>query len=136
MQILSGLPADWEINRSNHFTLNLEGSEAVQVPYCKDGKIERVKCYQRGSSLLPMIGIYRMVFRALNRESDAAGLVKQIKAMIAGMEGVTEPYNAFLGALDALEGMVAEGWITASVTEGRPFMNVTLDEASISMAGR
>ncbi len=136
MQILSGLPANWEINRANQFTLNLEGSSVVQVPYCRDGKIDKVKCYQRGASLLPMIGIYRIVFRALGRESDAAGLVKQLKMMIASTEGITEPYNAFLGALDALEGMVAEGWITPGVREGRPFMNVTLDEASVSMAGR
>jgi flavin-dependent dehydrogenase len=136
MQILSGIDADWEINRSNHFTLNLEGAAVVQVPFCKDGKIESVKCYQRGTSLLPMIGIYRMVFRALSRDGDAAGLVAQLKKMIASMDGITEHYNAFLGALDALEGMVAEGWITPSIREGRPFMTVTLDEASVSMAGR
>jgi len=136
MQILSGIPATWEINQSNTFTLNLEGCAIEQVPYCADGKIEKVKCYKRGASLLPMIGIYRMVFRALNRASDAAALVKELKMIIAGTKEITEPYNAFLGALDALEGMVAEGWITASVKEGRPFMNVMLDEASVSMAGR
>jgi hypothetical protein len=83
-----------------------------------------------------MIGIYRMVFRALNRASDAAALVKELKMIIAGTKEITEPYNAFLGALDALEGMLVEGWITPSIKEGRPFMTVTLDEASVSMAGR
>lgn len=136
MQILSGQEADWELNRYNQFTLNLEGSEVVHVPYCKDGKIERVKCYKRGPSLLPMLGIYRLVFRALSRESDAAGVVRELKAAIASTEGITEPYNAFLGALDALEGMLAEGWLTPSVKEGRPFMTVSLDEASVSMVGR
>jgi flavin-dependent dehydrogenase len=136
MQILSGQEAGWELNKYNHFTLNLEGSSSVQVPFCKDGRIEKVKCFQRGSSLLPMIGMYRTVYRALGLDGDAAGMVKQLKTLIAGMEGVTEPYNAFLGALDALEGMIAEGWITATVREGRPFMNVMLDEASVSMEGR
>ena len=135
MQILSGEEANWELNRYNHFTLNLEGSGVVQVPYCKDGKIEKVKCYKRGPSLLPMLGIYRLVFRALNRASDAAGLVKELRVSIASMEGMTEPYNVFLGALDALEGMLAEGWLIGSVREGRPFMTVSLDEASISMVG-
>ena len=82
-----------------------------------------------------MVGIYRMVFRALSRANDAAALVKELKMTIAATKEITEPYNALLGALEALEGMVAEGWVTASVHVGRPFMNVTLDEASVSMAG-
>jgi hypothetical protein len=135
MQILSGQEATWEINKSNQFTLNLDGCEVVQVPYCRDGMIEKIKCYRRGTSLLPMTGIYRLIFRALNRATDAAALVKELKAIIAGTKEITEPYNALLGALEALEGMVAEGWVTAEVKEGRPFMNVTLDEASVAMAG-
>ena len=83
-----------------------------------------------------MTGIYRMVFRALSRESDAAAIIKQLKGSIAATEEITEPYNALLGALEALEGMLAEGWIVPTVVEGRPFMNVTLDETSVSMAGR
>jgi len=136
MQILSGVAATWEINRSNHFTLNLEGAITVQVPYCRDGEIEKVKCYRRGASLLPMIGIYRMVFRALGRASDAAAVVKELKTMIAANKEITEPYNAFLGALEALEGMVTEGWVHQKVVDGRPFMNVMLDEGTVSMAGR
>jgi tryptophan halogenase len=136
MQIISGIPAEWEINQSNHFTLNLDGCEVVQVPYCQNGQIEKVKCYKRGANLLPMMGIYRMVFRALSRASDAAALVREMKGMIANTKEIKEPYNVFLGALDALEGMVAEGWVTTEVREGRPFMAVTLDEASVSMAGR
>ncbi len=136
MQVLSGIPATWEINLFNHFTLNLEGATSEQVPYCTEGKIETVKCFRRGTSLLPMTGVYRMVYRALNRASDGAALVKELRTMIAGTKEITEPYNAFLGALDALEGMAAEGWITGTVVEGRPFMNVMLDEATISMAER
>ena len=136
MQILSGLPATWEVNKSNHFTLNLDGCSVVQVPHCRDGKIDKVKCYRRGTSLLPMVGIYRMVFRALSRANDAAAFVKELKSTIAATKEITEPYNALLGALEALEGMVTEGWVTPAVHEGRPFMNVTLDEASVSMAGR
>jgi len=136
MQILSGIPADWEINKANQFHLNLEGSEVVQVPYCQNGKIEKVKCYKRADGLLPMIGIYRIVFRAVSLESDAAGIVGQLKSMIAASPEFIDRYDALLGAFDALEGMVAEGWISGSVREGRPHLRVTLDEASVSMAGR
>lgn len=134
MQILSGLPAKWEINQVNQFTLNLDGSTVVHVPYCRDGSIEKVKCYRRGSSLLPMVGIYRMVFRALSRASDAAAIVRELKSTIAATPEITEPYNALLGALEALEGMVAEGWVVTAVREGRPFMNVMLDEASVALS--
>jgi hypothetical protein len=136
MQILSGQSASWVINSSNQFTLNLEGATPVEVPFCRNGEIEKVKCYRRGTSLLPMVGIYRVVFRALNRASDSAALIKELRGIIAANPDMTEPYNALLGALEALEGMVTEGWVTARVVEGRPFMNVTLDEASVSMAGR
>jgi len=135
MQFLSGQAAGWQINQFNHFTMNLEGCETVYVPYCRDGGIERVKCYQRGNALLPMIGLYRMLFRALGRANDAAALVKELKAAIAATEDMTEPYNALLGALEALEGMVTEGWVVATAVEGRPFLTMTVDESSVSMAG-
>jgi hypothetical protein len=136
MQLLSGIPAHWEINRYNRFFLNLDGSEVVYAPQCVDGRIEKIKCYKRDACLLPMVGMYRTVFRALGRKSDASEIVKELKGAIAATEGLAEPYNAFLGALEALEGMVAEGWVRPEAVEGRPFMNVTLDQASISMAGR
>lgn len=135
MQILSGMPAEWAINRYNKFTLNLNGSEVVYAPHCFEGRIERIKCYKKGACLLPMIGMYRTVFRALGRESDASAVVKQLKAAIAADPSVSEPYNALLGALEALEGMIAEGWIDGASVDGRPFINVTLDEATISVGG-
>jgi flavin-dependent dehydrogenase len=136
MQILSGMDSGWEINRYNDFRLNLEGSEVVNVPQCVGGRIVKVKCYQRDGSLLPMAGLYRMLYRALCRERDAASLVKELKGSIAANAEMTDPYNAFLGALEALEGMVAEGWVTASAVPGRPFMTVTLDESSVSLVGQ
>jgi flavin-dependent dehydrogenase len=135
MQILSGVSTEWEINRFNRFTLDLAGSEPVHLPFCQEGKIERIKCYRRGSRLLPMVGMYRMIFRALTKESDASGIVRQLKALISATPEITEPYNALLGALEALEGLVAEGWVTASAIEGRPFINVTLDESSVALVG-
>jgi flavin-dependent dehydrogenase len=134
MQILSGVSSDWEINRFNTFTLDLATSEIVQIPFCQDGKIQSVKCYKRGSRLLPKVGMYQIIFKALARESDASGLVRQLKSLIGSSPEITEPYNALLGALEALEGLVAEGWVKATVKEGRPFITVTLDEASVSLA--
>jgi flavin-dependent dehydrogenase len=134
MQILSGVSSEWEINRFNRFTLDLAGSESVHLPFCQDGKIERVKCYRRGVRLLPMVGMYRIIYRALTKESDASGVVRQLKALISATPEITEPYNALLGALEALEGLVAEGWVKAEVTEGRPFINVMLDESTVSLA--
>ncbi len=136
MQILSGKAADWEINKFNTFKLNLEGCETVQAPLCKDGKIVKVKCFKRANSLLPMVGMYRTVYRALSLDGDAAGLVKQLKASIANTPSMIEPYNALLGALEALEGMVAEGWVVGSNRDGRPHLTVTLDESTVSMVGR
>jgi hypothetical protein len=136
MQVLTGLPAEWEMNKFNDFTLNLEGCDVIYVPYCEHGRIQRVKCYRRGTSLLPMVGTYRNVFRALARERDAAALVRLLRESIAASPGVTDPYNVLLVAIEAIEGMVAEGWVTAAVKEGRPVMNVHLDEASFSMVGQ
>jgi flavin-dependent dehydrogenase len=134
MQILSGMDVGWAINRFNDFRLNLGECESVQVPYCQSGRIEKVKCFRRGGSLLPMAGIYRMLYRALCKHRDAAALVNELKSEIASNREMTDPYNALLGALEALEGLVAEGWVDASVALGRPFLKVTLDESSVSFA--
>ena len=75
-----------------------------------------------------------MLYRALCKQRDAAALVKELKAEIASNAEMTDPYNALMGALEALEGMVAEGWVVAGVTPNRPFLKVTLDESSVSFA--
>jgi len=55
--------------------------------------------------------------------------------MIANEKEIKEPYNVFLARSTRWRGC-AEGWVTTEIREGRPFMTVTLDEASVSMAGR
>ncbi len=136
MQIMTGLPAEWEVNKQNVFVLNLEGAKPVHVPFCRDGKIERVKCYQRGGNLLPVTGVYGVVFRILCRESHAFAIMKEMRSAVAQMPGVTDPNNALSNLLEALEGMVAEGWVRGSEAEGKPHFKVTLDESTISMEGR
>jgi flavin-dependent dehydrogenase len=136
MQIMTGLPAEWEINRQNVFTLNLEGAKAIHVPFCHEGKIERVKCYQRDNNLLPLTGVYGVVFRTLCRESHAFAIMKDLRNAISQMSGVTDVNNALTNMLEALEGMVAEGWVKTSEAEGKPHFKVTLDDSSFSMEGR
>ncbi|HEY3781153.1 MAG TPA: NAD(P)/FAD-dependent oxidoreductase [Fimbriimonadaceae bacterium] len=135
MQIMTGLPAEWEINKCNVFTLKLEGAKVVHVPFCKEGKIERVKCYRRDKSLLPLVGLYETVYRALCRHSQAVDLMKEFMASVSHL-APHERQNVLSNILEALEGMVVEGWVSTGNEEGRPHFQVTLDETSFSMEGR
>jgi flavin-dependent dehydrogenase len=135
MQIMTGVPADWEINRHNVFTLNLEGAQVVYHPVCRGGKIEKIKCYQRGAHLLPLTGIFGGVYKVLCRETKAVGIMREFRQLGSG-HSTEDAHNMLIGLLEALEGLVAEGWVKTSSVEGMPNFNVTLDQTSFSMDGR
>ncbi len=128
LQRLTGKPAHWEINRFNEFRLNLVGAQEVKIPIFRDGEIEQVKCYQRGSRLLPITGNYLRLIGILQEHRDMITIVSILRQAIGAPPGTYHPILA--AALDILEGMITEGWVTAKLNKKRPMMQVKLSEDS------
>lgn len=113
---------DWVITKKNEFRLNLSGAQAKDISFMRDGRIEPTKCYRRNHNVLPLSGMYRIVYGAVSRESDAFkvyGLIRQ--ALVASRyPGIEE---GMFAAYEVLESMILEGWITAKYNKKRPVLS-------------
>jgi flavin-dependent dehydrogenase len=123
-EILTDDEFAWSISKKNEFRLNLAGAKQTEVSVLKDGEIQSVPCYRRGANLLPMHGMYRAVFTALNRERDATRIAQMIMHALVGSEN-SQLQSAMTSAYEILEAMIIEGWITAKYNKNRPLLNVT-----------
>jgi flavin-dependent dehydrogenase len=134
LQVLTGKATDWNVAKTNDWRLNLAGAKKVELPLCIEGRIKKVLSYQRESRLLPLTGIYRIVYSVLQRERDAGLVMQMIKqAMgIPPIPGLVPP--PLILALEAIEGMIAEGWIRADVNKKRPMLRVAIEGDSIQLS--
>jgi 2-polyprenyl-6-methoxyphenol hydroxylase-like FAD-dependent oxidoreductase len=112
----------WRIANSNVFTLNLEEATEDRVGLYANGKVTPTKAYRRGEKLLPLTFANRFVIEHLKHESDAIRLYVRFSAAVRNMRH--RPESMFF-ALEALEALIHEGWVTAGLDETRPMMPFT-----------
>lgn len=126
LSVLTGKKESWKINEYNVFKLDTKGAKLVDQPYFFEGTITRAQCYTRDKKILPLVGIYRLVVEVLLRESDAARAMTAIQGFI--QQNMREdPEAAMRGAIDAIEAMIAEGWIMPSVNPDRPLLGIDFE---------
>lgn len=118
---------DWAITKKNEFRLNLSGAQLSEISVMRDGRIEPTKCYRRQSNILPLNGMYRIVYGAISRESDALRAFSLMRQAL-----ITSRYPAIdegmFAAYEVLESMILEGWITAKYNKKRPVLSFSKDE--------
>ncbi|HWD37400.1 MAG TPA: NAD(P)/FAD-dependent oxidoreductase [Fimbriimonas sp.] len=129
-QFFSGEAADWVINRTNVFRLNLEGASKELFAFWQPGRIRQVDCYRRNHKVLPLANVYSFVFAALQEQSDGMRMVNRCVTMITSHRRGFDPAAARLFVLEALESLIAEGWVTAGIDESRPFLEMVTPEES------
>ena len=83
-------------------------------------------CYRRGGLELPITGTLGAMISALQLESDLVTLWNMLvhagnTTPGAQVSGETHAYRC----MQALEGMLAEGWVLGSVNRKRPMMELT-----------
>lgn len=110
----------------NTFKLNLLGAKKTSVGRLEGGRIEKVECYERGGKRLPLAGYYSLLVELLKKTNDAHTLLQQIQGRM--MFALPEERNVGVQrAMQALDAMIQDGWVTRSVTKGRPVLRVDLD---------
>ncbi len=87
--------------------------------------MHRVPCYRRGGLELPVTGTLGAMVRALQMESDLVPLWSMLvhagnTTPGAQVAGETNAYRC----MQALEGMLSEGWVMGSVNKKRPMMRM------------
>jgi flavin-dependent dehydrogenase len=125
--------ADWAISKSNRFVLNLEGGEKEYVALYLNGQISPTKCFQRGQRQLPLTGLYDLMFQVLCRESDLREIADIVWNVAQGKQFGDNPAFVFSSAIEVLEAMVCDGWVSASLDETRPLLSVRFAEDGYAM---
>ena len=120
----SGRKSKFMISKLNDFTLNLANTEEIYQAQLRDGRIERVKCFKRGESLLPMTGAWKTIVDVLKQESDLETIYKMLTGSIARTTlGGAQGISAFV-YMQVLEVMVNEGWVIGKLKKSRPTLNI------------
>ncbi|MHB8634955.1 MAG: NAD(P)/FAD-dependent oxidoreductase [Fimbriimonadaceae bacterium] len=114
---------DWEAAKHNVFRLNTEGATPDLVAFYKDGGVVPVRCFRRGEKVLPLIDQNQFVCSVIEHESDAVTVAQIIqKQLLANPRNFPNPRESYKVAMEAIETLIAQGWITASVNPDRPFI--------------
>lgn len=124
MARFAGTNTTWQIDGKNVFTLNLKGATETTVGSLQNGRIKRVACYLRGDRRLPCLGVQGMLVAALKRSSDIETIINDVRAQ-ASIEMPEVGWNhVFKMAVQVLEVMVTEYWVTCSVKKGKAVLDV------------
>lgn len=124
----------------NEFKLNLANATKGQIGVLKDGRIEQIECYERGSARLPLAGYYGMLVKILEVTSDFAEIIEHVKRSVAGKGASGETLNLKVShAIQSLDVMIEEYWVLRSKNPKRPFVTVNNENSRFirsSEAGR
>ena len=116
------LPGDyrWKLSEVNRFWLATEGIGQDTVPAYADGRILAIPCLRRGTRKLPLCGLFERVAQALAGANRLSQLMPRLEAQATMMSSETLPDIAMHHLLQALEIMVAEGWVRARFDPKEP----------------
>ena len=128
MWVLTDKKGDWALNKNNVLKLNLRNAERRVMPIYTEGRIEREECWVRGQNRLPLTGIFKVVVDVLERESRIDRIHKMILEYFGG-PGRSETHRSPIKiAVQAMEAMINEGWITAKIDKKAPSMTISRPE--------
>ncbi|MDR3689123.1 MAG: NAD(P)/FAD-dependent oxidoreductase [Fimbriimonas sp.] len=115
-------PPEWRVARNNKFRLNLDGASKVDVAIYHEGFVERVPALSRGGRSLPARGVYRFLVQALTQYSELDRVMSLVRTDWCSHPGAGT--HGLRQAIEALEAMVNDGWVTASYDPCHPLMDL------------
>lgn len=118
-------PIRYLIDGKNVFKLSLAGAKETSLCQMKDGRIQRVKAYTRNGRMLSAAGSYQLVIDALNRSSDIDKILPYLQAETVKRFGAEEAHLAQNEAMQCLEMMAVNAWVTCSYKKGKPALQMT-----------
>lgn len=128
----------FEIDGMNTFDLMVQDAVRESMAYPTQGQVQEVQVLVRNGYRLPLTGTYGLMFKALESSRFIDLIIPDLKRLI--MESSVGPQDrgsVLSNSLQCLESMVAQGWVKASLTQGRPILSmVTPDEGQIVYSDR
>ena len=112
-RILSDAETTWGLAKVNELRLDLAGAASRPFATMEDGRVRRERAYERDGKRLPVVGPFRLALAAVQAERELPKIVGRLRA------GAADDV-AFLQALQALEAMLAEGWVKGRLNPKKP----------------
>ena len=125
-QMFGDRPAKWNITEFNVLRLNLDGAKEELIPSFSEGRIVPVKAFSRGPARFPVVGLYKAVGAILQRHSNIVDIYDKLVALANEQLPPTEASAAVGQAMQMLEGLLEQGFITATVDETQPRLHARL----------
>lgn len=105
----------------NLFKLDLEGATLDWGAQLGNGRILRHKSYRRGDRFLPDVGLYGFIIAYARNGTTAEKLWAGLKQKIDESRMPKDMAERFISdAFDAVDAMIADGWLIASRDDNRP----------------
>ncbi len=124
MERFSGAAPEYEFGKYNQFKLNILGAKECFLGDLKDGRITRIKCWQRGVHVLPTAGYYLAMIEILKKYTDVKDVLHEVqKRVVMVPEGgkASEIFTHF----QALEAMLLDGWVTGKLNPKKTTLNIS-----------
>lgn len=115
---------EWELQKTNVWRLDLDGATQGRFVRYRDGRVIPIECLKRGSKSLPMVDVFKHLIRALRRSTDAVEVLESCVNSMIKADGI-EPNEAALLAIEGIEALILEGWISGSLNPERPCVKVS-----------
>ncbi len=116
----------------NVFKLDLEGVEKDWGARLERGRISRHRAYRRGTRLLPDMGLYGLLIRVTRGGATAQTIFDALSEKIRESRMTQDVASQFVNdAFDAVEAMVSDGWLIATLDPSQPSLESPPDDLSI-----
>ncbi len=131
-QLFSGDKVSWEVSKYNRFRVDTAGSTRKRYASMQNGRIDPITCLVRDDRVLPLEGVFLVVYESLQRESDGEKLVNRCLAVLHH-RGIQNAQASYLAILEVLEAMILDGWVKPEVVLGRPTLRMETPEEMRTM---
>lgn len=114
----------------NVFDLNLEGAREMRFPEYVNGRVTSVPGYERDGKVLPLSGMVGRVVLALKVDRR---IMHALKALANGCRADGLDFSRYVidKAMETLEALVRDGWVTGGVLPGSEPLSADVVEGSL-----
>jgi flavin-dependent dehydrogenase len=110
----------WHVYENNIFELNTKCAEPDSVAVYDRGHITRLDCLRKGDKVWPLNGVYKCIHKALSTQDREIVILAERFIFEMKKEGFPISKEMARMCLEALEGLVTEGWVTATYDPALP----------------
>ena len=115
-RFLNDVPTESPLEQNNIYKLNLDGATWRDRAHYRDGRVIKDPCYVRGERVLPLRGAFDLLVGILQKSQRLPDIMDALNAV--AVKRANDPKYAadvLSQVIPAMEAMVTDGWVTASL---------------------